>query len=60
MGRYAAKSIDLNPTIYLRDLLVRIGRESDVSKLTPHGWKEHFAEQVAAEHEAAVARLTGK
>ncbi len=52
-----AKAIGINPVDYFRDVLLRIARESDVSKLTPHGWKQHFAEGVAADREIAVARL---
>ena len=52
-----AKAIGVNPVDYLRDVLLRVARESDVQKLTPHGWKKHFAENVAADREVAVARL---
>ena len=52
-----AKSIGVDPVMYLRDVLLRIARETDVTKLTPHGWKKHFAGNVAAGREAAVARL---
>ena len=52
-----AKAIGIDPVMYLRDVLLRIGSESDVDKLTPHGWKLHFAEQVALDRETAVARL---
>ena len=41
-----AKEIGLDPRLYLRDVLLRIGHESDVAKLTPHGWKQHFAVDV--------------
>lgn len=41
-----AKAIGVDPKIYLRDVLVRIARESDVTKLTPHGWKRHFLHDV--------------
>jgi transposase len=41
-----AKAIGLDPKIYLRDVLLRIGHETDVAKLTPHGWKKHFADDV--------------
>ena len=54
-----AKAIGLNPQTYLRDVLLRIARESDVTKLAPHGWKEHFADQVEAERQAAVAYFAG-
>jgi len=54
-----AKAIGLNPQTYLRDVLLRIARESDVTKLTPHGWKQHFAADVEAERQAAVAYFVG-
>ena len=54
-----AKAIGLNPQTYLRDVLLRIARESDVTKLTPHGWKRHFAADVDAERQAAVAYFVG-
>lgn len=47
-------SIGLDPKIYLRDALLRIGHESDVPKLTPLGWKKHFAEAVMK-----ALRITG-
>ena len=43
------KEIGVVPQTYLRDVLIRIGRETDVAKLTPHGWKQHFAGQVEQE-----------
>ncbi|MBL8839921.1 MAG: IS66 family transposase [Planctomycetes bacterium] len=43
------KEIGVVPQTYLRDVLLRIGRETDVAKLTPHGWKQHFAGQVEQE-----------
>jgi transposase len=50
------KEIGIVPQTYLRDVLLRIGRESDVTKLTPHGWKKHFAAEVESEL-ARAARL---
>jgi hypothetical protein len=41
-----AKVIGLVPQVYFRDVSLRLAKCSDVSKLTPHGWKEHFAQQV--------------
>lgn len=40
--------LGINPREYLRDVLLRIGTESDIAKLTPHGWKKHFAAEVRA------------
>ena len=55
-----AKAIGINPAVYLRDVLQRISTETDVAKLTPHGWQDHFGQQVKAEHDAAIARLAGR
>ena len=52
-----AKAIGINPTVYFRDVLLRIARCYDVCKLTPHGWKEHFAEDVASRHDEILARF---
>ena len=54
----SAKAIGLNPKAYLKDVLLRISSESDVAKLTPHGWKEHYAEEVRLENQAVWDRFT--
>ena len=36
----------VNVKLYLRDVLQRIATESDVKKLLPHGWKQHFEAEV--------------
>lgn len=54
-----AKAIGIDPRVYLRDVMLRIARETDVGKLTPHGWREHFQAEVEAEHQAALARFAG-
>ena len=51
------KAIGVDPKTYLRDVLERIAKESDVTKLTPHGWKEHFAAAVAGQRDALLAKL---
>lgn len=55
-----AKVIGLVPQVYFRDVLLRLARCSDVSKLTPHGWKEHFAQQVERDRRDLIERLVGK
>lgn len=55
-----AKAIGVDPRLYLRDVMLRIARESDVAKLTPHGWRRHFQAEVEAEREAAMARFMGE
>jgi transposase len=52
-----ARAIGLDPKAYFRDVLLRIGSETDVTKLTPHGWKQHFAQDVADHHEDILCRL---
>lgn len=38
-------------------MLLRIGTETNVAKLTPHSWKQHFANDIAAHHEDIPCRL---
>lgn len=52
-----ARAIGIDPRTYFRDVLMRIGTETDVAKLTPHGWKQHFAQDVADHHEDILCRL---
>ena len=47
------------PVEYFRDVLVRLSECQDVTKLTPHGWKEHFLEQVISRRKAFVAKYFG-
>jgi hypothetical protein len=49
------KAIGIDPKTYLRDVLERIAKESEVTKLTPHGWKQHFAPEVAAQRDSLLA-----
>ena len=42
----------MNAKLYLRDVLQRFAVESDVKRLLPHGWKQHYeAEVVGRRHE---------
>jgi len=52
-----AKAIGIEPKVYFRDVLMRISQERDVTKLTPHGWKQHFAKDVAVHQEDIFCRL---
>lgn len=54
-----AKAIGLVPQVYFRDVLLRLAKCSDVSKLTPHGWKDHFAQQVQRDRRDLIERLIG-
>lgn len=42
------RAIGVEPRAYLRDVLERIATCSDVSRLTPHGWKRHLQASVQA------------
>jgi len=54
-----AKAAGIDPRTYLRDVLLRIARETDVEKLTPHGWKKHFQNEVEEERRSAVVAFLG-
>ncbi len=54
-----AKAAAIDPRISLRDVLLRVARETDVAKLTPHGWREHFQAEVEEERQAALASFLG-
>ncbi len=56
---FRAKAIGINPSVYLADVLVRIAHETDVKKLTPHGWKEHFQAEVEERLRGAEKRPLG-
>jgi transposase len=43
-----AEAAGLNPMDWFRDVLLRIDRERDFTKLLPHEWKVNFADEVAA------------
>ena len=50
-----ALAVGVNPLAYFRDLMLRISTCSDVTKLTPHGWREHFAKEVDERRSALLA-----
>ena len=52
-----ALAIGLDPHIYFRDLCTRISTESDVTKLVPHGWKEHYWPLLQKSRDEIVQRL---
>jgi len=55
-----AKAAGLDPRQYLRDVMLRIASESDVAKLTPHAWREHFQAEVEEAQRAATAYFLGE
>ena len=52
-----AMAVGIDARAYLRDVLVRIGHESDIAKLTPHGWKLAFQDQVSARRDEILRRI---
>lgn len=54
-----ARAIGLPVKDYLADVLQRISTCTDITKLTPHGWKQHFAGEVAARRAVALSALAG-
>lgn len=54
-----AKAAGIHPGDYFKDVLVRLSTCTDVRKLTPHGWKEHFAAEVTERRHALLQRIVG-
>lgn len=52
-----AEAIGVEPRTYLADVLTRISVCSDVARLTPHGWKQHFAAEIAERRHRLLAAL---
>ena len=53
----SAKAAGANPRTYFRDVMTRIATETDVGKLTPHGWMTHFAAEAEARSERALRTI---
>jgi transposase len=51
------KEAGVHPWEYFRDVLLRIATCSDAAKLTPHGWKQHFQQDVHERRDRIVAKL---
>jgi transposase len=47
------KEHDIDPRTYLRDVLLRIAKTSDVRELTPYGWKARW-QKVVEDHRASI------
>jgi transposase len=45
---------------YFRDVLVRISTCTDVTKLTPQGWKDHYAAEVTERRHALLREIAGE
>jgi hypothetical protein len=51
------KEHEVDPRTYLRDVLLRIAKTSDVRELTPYGWKAKWAPVVQARRDSVLERL---
>ncbi len=56
----SCKAAGVNAREYFRDVLLRISTCSDVTKLTPHAWKEHFLDDVERRRQEALKMLMPK
>ena len=54
-----AMAAGIDPRTYFRDVMLRVSREEDVAKLTPHAWKEHFEAEVLARRDDVLQRILG-
>ena len=52
-----AKAAGVNPGDYFRDVLLRISTCTDVTMLTPHGWKQHFEAEVTGPRQALIQQI---
>lgn len=55
-----AKAAGVNPRDYFRDVLLRISTCSDVSSLTPHGWKAKWEPEVVEQRQKVLDTLLAK
>ena len=53
----SCKAAGVNPRDYLHDVLLRIATCSDVTRLTPHAWKQHFLAEVEQRRRDALKKL---
>jgi hypothetical protein len=49
---------EVDPRAYLRDVLLRIAKTSDVRELTPYGWKARW-QGVVEDHRASIVERLG-
>jgi transposase len=52
------KEHSIDPRTYLRDVLLRIAKVSDVTELTPYGWKARW-KSVVEDHRASILERLG-
>ncbi len=56
----SAREVGIDPRMYLRDVLLRIGTGADIATLTPRGWKERWLPDVAAHRQSIVERVLAR
>jgi len=54
-----AKAAGIHPGDYFKDVLLRLSTCTDVKQLTPHGWQQHFAAEVAERRHALLQQILG-
>ncbi len=54
-----AKAAGIHPGDYFKDVLLRLSTCTDAKKLTPHGWQQHFAAEVAERRHAILQQILG-
>jgi hypothetical protein len=54
-----AKAAGVHPGDYFNDVLLRLSTCTDVRKLTPHGWQQHFAAEVTERRHALLLQILG-
>lgn len=55
-----AKAAGIHPGDYFKDVLLRLSTCTDVKQLTPHGWKDHFAAEVAERRHALLQSIVAE
>ena len=55
-----AKAAGIDTRDYFKNVLLRLSTCTDVKQLTPHGWREHFAAEVADRRHALLQQIVGK
>jgi transposase len=54
-----AKAAGIHPGDFFKDVLLRLSTCTDVRKLTPHGWQQHFAAEVTERRHALLQQILG-
>ena len=56
----SAREVGIDPRMYLRDVLLRIGTGADITTLTPRGWKERWMPEVVAHRQSIIERVLAR